>query len=49
MLILLFFFTLSSIICDVTSLIFVVYEIYHNHFYPEVKNVMFLTVLCIIV
>ena len=42
-------FGFSSIICDVSALIFIIKEIYNKNFYPEVRNILVLSVLYLIV
>lgn len=41
-------FAISSIICDISSLVYVIIEIYHKKFYPEVRNMLLITVLYLI-
>lgn len=41
-------FGISSIICDISALIYVVKEIYNKNFYPEVRNILVLTVLYLV-
>lgn len=41
-------FGISSIICDISSLVYVIKEIYNKNFFPEVRNILVLTVLFLI-
>ena len=41
-------FGISSIICDISALIYVIKEIYNKNFYPEVRNILVLTVLYLV-